>query len=138
MKIKYEFANEIVEIEVDEDWGNILINLEREEYNINHKETRRHCSLEALNQDETLLPADVDILGDLIEQEDAEHTNRSIREAIQQLSPKQQKLIRQVYFEGRKYVDIAAEEGLDPSGVGKATGRAVKKLKKIFEKVSVF
>lgn len=47
MKIKYEFTNETVEIEVDEEWGNILVDLNRQEYNINYKETRRHYSLDA-------------------------------------------------------------------------------------------
>ncbi|HWQ88665.1 MAG TPA: hypothetical protein VN374_01675 [Desulfitobacteriaceae bacterium] len=37
MKIKYEFANEIIEIEVAEEWGNLLIDLDRQEYNINQK-----------------------------------------------------------------------------------------------------
>lgn len=53
MKIKYEFANETVEIEVDEEWGNLLIDLNRQEYNNDHAETRRHCSLNALNLDDT-------------------------------------------------------------------------------------
>lgn len=54
MKIKYEFANETVEIEVDELWGNVLVDLDRQDYNIDHKETRRHCSLEALDLDTSL------------------------------------------------------------------------------------
>ena len=60
MKIKYEFATETVEIEVSEEWANILIDLDRQEYN-NHKETRRHCSLDAYNLDDSLLPSDADI-----------------------------------------------------------------------------
>lgn len=46
MKIKYEFANEAVEIEVEEKWATIVLDLDREEYNDNHRETRRHCSLD--------------------------------------------------------------------------------------------
>ena len=42
MKIKYAFADETVEIEVSEEWGNILIDLDRQEYNNDHAETRRH------------------------------------------------------------------------------------------------
>ena len=42
MKIKYEFANEAVEIEVEEKWATIVLDLDREEYNGNHRETRRH------------------------------------------------------------------------------------------------
>ena len=47
MKIKYQFATETVEIEVADDWGNLVIDLNRQEYNIDHKETRRHISLDA-------------------------------------------------------------------------------------------
>ena len=47
MKIKYEFATETVEIEVDETWGTVLVDLDRQEYNNDQSETRRHCSLEA-------------------------------------------------------------------------------------------
>ena len=53
MKIKYEFVTGAVEVEVTDDWGTILVDLDRQEYNINHKETRRHCSLDAYNLDDT-------------------------------------------------------------------------------------
>lgn len=49
MKIKYQFANESIEIEVSDDWGNILIGLDRLEYNVNQKETRRHVSLNGMD-----------------------------------------------------------------------------------------
>ena len=47
MKIKYQFATETVEIEVSDDWGNLVIDLDRQEYNNDHKENRRHVSLDA-------------------------------------------------------------------------------------------
>lgn len=65
MKIKYEFANEAIEIEVEEKWATIILDLDREEYNGNHRETRRHCSLDALNLDDALLPSDVDVFEDI-------------------------------------------------------------------------
>lgn len=49
MKITYEFATETVEIEVSEDWANLVIDLDRQEYNNNHAETRRHVSYETEN-----------------------------------------------------------------------------------------
>ena len=61
MKIKYQFVNESVEIEVDEEWANVVIELDRLEHNSNQTETRRHCSLEALNLDDAYLPSDVDV-----------------------------------------------------------------------------
>lgn len=126
MKTKYEFATETVEIEVTDDWGSILVDLDRQEYNINHKETRRHCSLDAYNLDNTLLPSDVDVLRDILEAEDKER----LYSAIAKLEQRQQKLIRQVFFEGHSYTDIARAEGIDESAVRHATTRAMKKMKK--------
>lgn len=48
MKIKYKFATETVEIEVADDWGNLVIDLDRQEYNNDHAETRRHVSYRIL------------------------------------------------------------------------------------------
>lgn len=40
MKIKYEFVTGTTEVEVSEEWGSVFIDLDREEYNNNHRETR--------------------------------------------------------------------------------------------------
>ena len=43
---RYHFSNgETISIDVSDDWGEILIDLDRQEYNNDHKETRRHYSL---------------------------------------------------------------------------------------------
>ena len=78
MKIKYEFANETVEIDVTEEWANVIIDLDRQEYNIDHKETRRHCSLDAYNLDDALLPSDVDVERDVIADEDKRRLYKAI------------------------------------------------------------
>ena len=127
MKIKYAFANETVEVEVDEDVGNFIVDLNRKEYNVNHKETRRHCSLEAYNLDDALLPSDENVEEKAIAKD--EHSR--LYAAIPQLSPRQQYLIEQVYFMGRKYTDIAREEGVDRTAISHATKRAINKLKKL-------
>ena len=127
MKIKYEFVTGAVEVEVTDDWGTILVDLDRQEYNNNHKETRRHCSLDAFNLDDALFPSDVDVLRDILKAEN----DKRLHNAIAKLEPRQQKLIRQVFFEGRGYTDIARAEGLDESAVRHATTRALKKLKKL-------
>ena len=46
IKKHYKFVNETISIDVPDDWGEILIDLDRQEYNNDHKETRRHYSLE--------------------------------------------------------------------------------------------
>lgn len=126
MKIEYKFVTGTVEVEVPDEWGTILVDLARQEYNTDHKETRRHCSLEAYNLDNALLPSNEDVVRDIIQAENDER----LHTAIAKLNPRQQKLIRQVFFEGRGYTDIARAEGLDESTVRHATTRALKKLKK--------
>lgn len=129
MKIKYEFSNETVEIEVEDRWADVMLELDRQEYNANHRETRRHCSLDALNLDDSFLPSGTDVEGDYIRQAEAER----LHAAIAKLSPRQQYLIRQVYFENRSYADIARQEQRDRSTIRKATDAAVKKLKNFLE-----
>ena len=46
MKIRYEFVNgEVSEIEVDDSLGELLVDFDRQQYNNDHRETRRHVSL---------------------------------------------------------------------------------------------
>lgn len=126
MKIKYEFADETIEIEVDENWGAVLIELDRQEYNNNQTETRRHCSLEAYNLDGNYVANGEDVEEAFFITED----NRKLYAAIKKLEPRQQYLIEQVYFLRRKQVDLAAEEGVSKAAITYAVQRAVKKLKK--------
>ena len=108
MKIEYQFATETVEIEVSEEWGDVLIDLDRQEYNVNHKETRRHASLEAFNLDGNLFPSATDVAGSVICKEERER----LYTAIAKLQPQQQELLRRVYFGGEALADIAREEGI--------------------------
>lgn len=130
MKVKYEFANETIEIEVTEEWGSVLIELDRQEYNNNHKEKRRHYSLDACTYEGDDF-AVVDENLEAIMNEDG--MAEKLSAAIDSLLPRQQKLIKQVFFEGKKYTEIARTEGLDPSSVRQATIRAIKKIKNILK-----
>ena len=69
---------------------------------------------------------------DILKAEDDER----LHNAIVKLEPRQQKLIRQVFFEERGYTDIARAEGLDESAVRHATTRALKKLKNFYDRPS--
>lgn len=123
----FKFATgESTTIEVDEKWVTVLIDEDRIEYNANHRETRRHCSLEAYNLDDALFPSDEDVVRDILAAEERRH----LQESIGRLEPRQQKLIHQIYFEGRTFTSIAQEEGVDRTAVSKATKRAIHKLKK--------
>ena len=124
MKIKYQFATETVEIEVDDDWGNLVIDLDRQEYNNDHKETRRHVSLDAALYE-----------GEVFASEDADLERRvdriDIQEAIAALTDHQQRIIIGHYYEGLTYVEIGRELGISEAAVRKAADRAIKQLRKI-------
>ena len=128
MKIKYEFANETIEIEVEEEWADIVIDLDRQEYNLNHKETRRHCSLEAYNLDDALLPSDENVERDVIDDED----KKRLYKAIAALTPDQQELVRRVYFNNERLADIAREQGVSRAALTNRMNRIIASLKKFF------
>lgn len=123
MKIKYRFATETVEIEVAEDWWNLVIDLDRQEYNNDHTETRRHVSYDALDFDGDALATEDPALTAYTEQDD-------LRAAIARLTPNQQYIIHAYYFEGRTFTDVAQTLGVGVSSVTRAAERAKKTLKK--------
>lgn len=127
MKIKYEFANEAVEVEAEEKWATIVLDLDREEYNDNHRETRRHCSLDALNLDDTLLPSDVDVFEAVADAEG----KRNLYQAIDKLSPQQRELIWRIYFQGEHPADIARELGVSKTAIHNRLQRIFCQLQKI-------
>lgn len=136
MKIKYQFNDEVAEIEVSDEWGEILIDLDRQEYNVNHKETRRHVLLCIHDDDGNedfdsphLIDPDTDVVADVFRNMDTEQ----LHHAIQALLPQQQQLIYKVYFQGLSYAEIAREEGVDRSAVRKRMERILTQLKKVLE-----
>lgn len=129
MKIQYKFATETVEIEVSDDLGNLVIDLDRQEYNINHKETRRHYSLDACQFE----GADFAVEDEALEALFAEPTAAErLHVAIAKLKPEQQKLIRAIYFDGISVNDYAKLEGCTQSAISHRLQTARKKLKGLF------
>ena len=125
MKIKYEFVTGAVEVEVTEDWGTILVDLDRQEYNINHKETRRHCSLDAYNQDDALLPSDEDVVRDILAAED----NQRLFEAIAHLDAEQQELVRAIFFRKMSVSEYAKRHVITQPAASQRKKADLKKLK---------
>lgn len=125
MKIQYKFIDETVEIEVEEDWGNLVIDLDRQEYNNNHAETRRHASLSAMSYE-----------GDYFEDDRADLSRYAdvlaLRDAIQNLPDRQREIIHLHFFEQLGIREIARQLGLDHSTVRESLNAAIKNLKKIF------
>lgn len=130
MKIRYKFiTGETIEIEVEENWANIILELDRQEYNNNHKEKRRHYSLDACTYEGADFAVEDSNLAALFPSDEVEKAQK----AFKKLLPRQKELLIQVYIYGEKYVDIARREELDPSSVRQATQRAVKAFQRNFK-----
>ena len=127
MKISYEFVTgEISEVEVDESLGGMLLDLDRQQYNNDQKETRRHVSLDGMDYEGELFVSAEDTEGEAERREDMAR----LYSAMEALSPSQRELVKKVYFEERKITDIAREEGVSKQSVHERVQRAIKKLEK--------
>ena len=130
MKIRYEFVNgEISEIEVDDSLGELLVDFDRQEYNNDHKETRRHVSLDGMEYEGELFISEADTADEV---ERREEMARLLR-AMETLTPSQRELVLKVYFEKMRISDIARAEGVSKQSVHERVGRALKRLKKSLE-----
>lgn len=130
MKITYEFVTgEVSEVEVDERLGGMLLDLDRQQYNNDQKETRRHVSLDGMDYEGELFVSAEDTERAVEHREDVAR----LYSAMEALSPSQRELVKKVYFEERKITDIAAEEGVDKSAISHRLERIHKKLKKILD-----
>lgn len=130
MRVRYEFVNgEWSEIEVEDSLGELLVELDRQEYNNDHRETRRHMSLDGMDYEGALFAAPDNPAAELVWKEDATR----LRQAMEALSPSQQELVRRVYFENAKVSEIAREEGVDKSAISHRLDRIYRKLKKFLK-----
>ena len=130
MKIKYEFANEVIEIEVEENWGRVVLDLDRQEYNNEHAETRRHCSFEAYSIDGNEIADRTDILKEVLQEEDY----KELYTAIEKLKPRHRKLIIQHYLYGVSQNELAKSEGVTKGALSQSISCAIKNLKKFLKK----
>ncbi len=126
---RYHFSNgETISIEIPDDWGEILIDLDRQEYNNDHKETRRHYSLEG----KVYEGMDYAVEDPGLEALFAGPTDEErVRAAIQKLDPDQQKMVQAIYFENVSVNDYAAWMGVTQSAISHRLQTVKKKLKKL-------
>lgn len=130
MKYLYETNTEAVEIEVDEQWVNVLIDLDRQEYNVNHKESRRHCSLDLYNRDGYEIPSNnLTVLQEVLLTNEIEN----LYKALQRLNPRQRRLVEQHYLCDVSQTELAEQEGITPQAVHQSIDRALRKLKKFLD-----
>ena len=96
MKIEYKFVTgEDVSIEVYGKFEEIMLELDKKLKNNDHKETRRHESLDLFDKDERNADITVDILGDVCRNLDKD----KLYDAIETLTLQEQNFINKVFLQ---------------------------------------
>ncbi len=95
MVIKYKFLdNATSEVEVDDELGKHITEMNDAAAKIDRKETRRHVYMSELEEKGHYIPADTDPLNDVLKEERI----RELMAAIEKLKPTQKELLIRVYW----------------------------------------
>ena len=125
----YEFANETVEVEIDEKWASVLMEMDLEYEPIERKETRRQVPLDTSFGWSDWLIEDDDPEESIIEMIES---RAGLDLAMSVLNEKQQALIRGLFLEGLTHKEYAKRVGVERSAVTHQVDTIRKKLKKYF------
>ncbi|MEY8354887.1 sigma-70 family RNA polymerase sigma factor [Lachnospiraceae bacterium 54-53] len=138
MKINYEFVTgERLELEVDDSIGEIVIEMEVLQFRRNRTETRRHNSLESMQEEyfgrnpKQFIDEKVDIEQMIINSDEKERLHR----AIQKLDSKDSTIIMKYYFEDKTMAEIGKEMGMSVMAVSKRLKKIPSRIKKIWDLV---
>ena len=130
VKITYLFADgHLEELEVEQDVAETLNELDRQEYNNNHRETRRHVTFDC-TEEKSWLAVDDQRLSRLL---DGPPDEIRLRVAINQLEQHHRDLIIAIFYRGIKIVEYARLSGVSQSAISQQLSNAIKKLKKLLE-----
>ena len=125
--IKYEFDNgETKVIPVTTELSEASKEINRQIYNNNQKNTRRHNSIDVLTEHD-LEPS---YEPDLLRMAEIE----KLKQAMEQLSPQQHDLVYRVYFHEEKQNKIAQQLGITPQSVNDQLKVIYKSLKQLIQK----
>ncbi|HBC96081.1 MAG TPA: sigma-70 family RNA polymerase sigma factor [Clostridium sp.] len=128
MKIKYESATgEVIEIETSNYIGDVIIKIEKETYNSNRRETRRHNSIENMEEQGIQFQ---DKNTDIYKTFNRKETNKNLYNALDKLLPQQKRLIQKVYYRNMSIAQIARDEGVSETAIRNRLNKIYKKLKK--------
>ena len=130
MVIKYKFLdNATSEVEVDDELGKHITEMNDAAAKIDRKETRRHVYMSELQEKGHYIPADTDPLNDVLKEERI----KELMAAIEKLQPQQKELLIRVYWNKELQKDIAAEEGVSEMAISGRMKRIINSLKKNFK-----
>ncbi len=127
MQFTYKTATGNITIDVDEEWVAILQDCDREEYNNDHAETRRHYHFEACEYEGQDYADDDDAIERLLEAEAARST---VLPLLEKLTPAQWDVIDAIFYKGMTAREYATSRKLDETTVSLTKKAALKKMKK--------
>lgn len=137
IEYRYEFANgDVVELRISRsgaageekngissEWLELLFDLDRREYNNNQTETRRHCSLNAMDQDDNQIATEKDAFANFYEEE-------TWREMCKVLTERE-RLVGDLFFrQGYKQKELAKIFEVNEARMSQIIRKIRKKLKK--------
>lgn len=103
-------------------------------YSVNGKPNGNTLSLDSFKEEGyEIEDTELDLEADYIEEEARREREAKVHKAISRLNPRQQEMIRLVYFEGLTQEEVAARFGIDSSSVRHAMMRIKATLKRILE-----
>lgn len=133
MKIKYEFVTgEKLEIEVEDNIGEIVVEMEVLQSRRNRTETRRHNSLEFLQEQHPgrnprqFIDAKADIEHQILEADERER----LHQAIGKLERRDALIVHKYYFENMTMSEIGSELGVSAMAISKRLKKIPGKIKK--------
>lgn len=130
MKITYTFANgDTSTVEVNETLGDVILEFDRLEHNNNQTEKRRHASLEAMSYEGDFFAVTDEYIESIFKEPSKTET---LKVAISTLKPKQQELLKALFYEGITQKEYAERIGVSNVAVHKQLQTILKKLKKFF------
>ena len=137
IEYRYEFANgDVVELRISKsgsagdekngissEWLDLLLDLDRREYNNNQTETRRHVSFNALDQNDNQIPNEKDALEELYEEETWKEMCKVLTE--------REKLVGDLFFrQGYKQKELAKIFEVNEARMSQIIRKIRKKLEK--------
>ena len=128
MKIEYKFVTgEKVYVDVNEEFEDIILELDNELKNNNRRETRRHESLNLLDKDKKIADMTADVLEDVLKKLDID----KLYDAIAKLKPQEQELIHKLYLDNNSITQkqYANYIGIKAKSVQEKSRRIRRKLK---------
>ena len=136
--IRYEFiTEEIVEIEISDEWGEKLKSVKREQWKLDKREERHSVNFADLDGKEEYFAGSKDDPFAMIEEEryrdyKADHERRIVK-AFSELSRSQRELLKALYEDGMTETEYASKLGITQAAVARRLNRIKRKLEKLLK-----